>query len=160
MPPLKQKMALGFKSLLDGARKLALGDDGGQGGRTSTAAELFPRTTPEVDGEDCAHDCDSCTVKYPRSFKVEESDILYGHVKGWSTHVLVATGKSDWVRDVEDEKGSVMQAIGRADKPGNGVRLSCFTLLRFASSSLNPPPPRFLFPFSPLPICGEEEKLS
>ncbi|KAI8635683.1 Sucrase/ferredoxin-like-domain-containing protein [Xylariaceae sp. FL1651] len=116
-PPLKQKMALGLKSLLGGARRLAIGEE------PSTAAgmtELFPPTDPAVDGDDCTHDCESCHVSYPRGFKVEESDLLYGHVKGWSTHVLVATGKSDWVRDVEDEKGSVMEAFGKATKPGNG----------------------------------------
>ncbi|KAI1499493.1 Sucrase/ferredoxin-like-domain-containing protein [Biscogniauxia marginata] len=122
-PPLKQKMALGFKSLLDGARKLAIGDDGGGGGGGGTTAkleELFPRTDPAVDGDDCTRDCESCHVHYPRNFKVEESDLLYGHVSAWSTHVLVATGKSDWVRDVEDEKGSVMQAFGKAQGPSNG----------------------------------------
>jgi len=42
-------------------------------------------------------------------------------VKGWSSHVLVATGKTDWVRDVEDEKGSLMQAFGKSDvTPKNG----------------------------------------
>jgi hypothetical protein len=122
-PPLKQKMALGLKSLLGGARRLATGEE------PSTAAdmaELFPPTNPAVDGDDCTHDCESCHVSYPRGFKIEESDLLYGHVKGWSTHVIVATGKTDWVRDVEDEKGSVMEAFGNATKPGNGVRhLSC-----------------------------------
>ncbi|KAI5922810.1 Sucrase/ferredoxin-like-domain-containing protein [Camillea tinctor] len=118
-----KKMALGFKSLLDGARKLAIGDDANAGAPTSTAKlaeELFPTTDPAVDGEDCTHDCDSCHVQYPRGFKVEQSDVLYGHIKAWSTHVLVATSKSDWVRDVEDEKGSVMQAFGRAQGPSNG----------------------------------------
>ncbi|KAI1631367.1 Sucrase/ferredoxin-like-domain-containing protein [Biscogniauxia mediterranea] len=130
-PPLKQKMALGFKSLLDGARKLAIGDDaskaGGSPATTTTttttaklAQELFPPTDPAVDGEDCVHDCDSCHVHYPRGFKVEQSDMLYGNVGAWSTHVLVATGKSDWVRDVEDEKGSVMEAFGKAQRPSNG----------------------------------------
>ncbi|KAI1486797.1 Sucrase/ferredoxin-like-domain-containing protein [Biscogniauxia mediterranea] len=128
-PPLKQKMALGFKSLLDGARKLAIGDDaskvGGSPATTTTttaklAQELFPPTDPAVDGEDCVHDCDSCHVHYPRGFKVEQSDMLYGNIGAWSTHVLVATGKSDWVRDVEDEKGSVMEAFGKTKGPSNG----------------------------------------
>lgn len=117
-PPLKQKMALGIKSLLGTARRFATGEE------PSTAAdvaELFPATDPAVDGEDCTHDCESCHVSYPRGFKIEENDLLYGHVKGWSTHVIVATGKTDWVRDVEDEKGSVMEAFGAAAKPSNGV---------------------------------------
>ncbi|KAI0878722.1 Sucrase/ferredoxin-like-domain-containing protein [Hypoxylon argillaceum] len=112
-PPLKQKMALGFKSLL----RFATGD---QPSTTPDLASLFAPTDPAVDGEDCTHDCESCHVSYPRGFKVEKDDLLYGHVKGWSTHVVVATGKSDWVRDVEDEKGSVMEAFGEATKPSNG----------------------------------------
>jgi len=63
-------------------------------------------------------------VSLPRGFKIDEEDKLYGYVKGWSTHVLVATGKTDWVRDVADEKGSVMEAIAKKSsvKPSNGVR--------------------------------------
>ncbi|KAI0011533.1 Sucrase/ferredoxin-like-domain-containing protein [Xylariaceae sp. FL0662B] len=86
----------------------------------SRRAQLFPQTTPDVDGDACTRDCDSCTVKYPRHFKVEESHMLYGRVKPWSTHVLVATNKSDWSRHVEDERGSVMEAFDRASKPSNG----------------------------------------
>jgi hypothetical protein len=53
---------------------------------------------------------------------VDQEDELYGHVNGWSTHLLVATGKTDWVRDVADEEGSVMEAIDRGGVlPGNGV---------------------------------------
>lgn len=90
----------------------------------STASEekLFPRVDPAVDGEDCDHDCASCSVKYPAKFSIDEDEKLYGHVKGWSTHILVATGKTDWVRDVADEKGSVMEAVDKAPKPANGVR--------------------------------------
>lgn len=85
--------------------------------------KLFPKVDPKVDGDDCSHDCESCEVKYPKGFKIDEDDRLYGFVKGWSTHVLVATGKTDWVRDVEDEKGSVMEAFGKSSvKPSNGVR--------------------------------------
>ena len=101
-------------------------------GPTTTATDLFTKTDPAVDGDECLHDCNSCTVKYPRNFKVEEGDLLYGQVKGWQTHLLVGTGKSDWVRDVEDEKGSVMEAVGKAEKPTNGVSLrknTCYILV-------------------------------
>lgn len=83
---------------------------------------LFPKVDPAVDGEDCDHDCESCSIKYPSSFKVEENDKLYGHIGGWATHMLVATGKTDWVKNIEDEKGSVMEAVGKYGKePTNGV---------------------------------------
>jgi hypothetical protein len=119
--PLKQKMTVGFKSLINGARKLAIGADTAS---KATLEDLFPKVDKAADGDDCDRDCDSCAVHYPKNFKVEESDTLYGFVKGWSTHVLVATGKADWVRDVADEKGSVMQAIDHAKSgPSNGVCL-------------------------------------
>ncbi|OJJ49444.1 hypothetical protein ASPZODRAFT_150331 [Penicilliopsis zonata CBS 506.65] len=82
---------------------------------------LFPKVDPAVDGEECLHDCASCTIRYPAKFDVEMSDELYGKVNGWSTHMLVATGKSDWVRDVADEKGSLMEAIEKGGlEPSNG----------------------------------------
>lgn len=118
-PFLKRKMASGLRSLITGAKKLALGAGSQQ---KVEAAELFPKVDPAVDGEDCDHDCNSCVTHYPRNFSIDEEDELYGFVKGWSTHVLVATGKTDWVRDVADEKGSVMQAIDHAKVgPSNGV---------------------------------------
>ncbi|KAL8802761.1 MAG: hypothetical protein Q9182_003596 [Xanthomendoza sp. 2 TL-2023] len=82
---------------------------------------LFPKVDPAIDGEDCDHDCESCSIKYPAKFKIDEDDKLYGHVNGWATHILVATGKTDWVRDVSDEKGSVMEAIRDCGvEPSNG----------------------------------------
>ncbi|KZL64353.1 sucrase ferredoxin-like family [Colletotrichum incanum] len=122
-----------FKSLVSGAKKLALGTSHGV-----SALELFPKTDPAVDGDDCDHDCESCHVKYPKGFKIDESDELYGHVKGWSTHALVATGKSDWVRDVADEKGSVMEAIGKAASPSNGARVPLDKLMLSASNIPTP----------------------
>lgn len=84
---------------------------------------LFPKVDPTVDGEDCDHDCESCEIQYPAKWKIDESQNMYGHVSGWATHLLVATGKTDWVRNVEDERGSVMEAIGKYGKnPSNGVR--------------------------------------
>jgi len=93
-------------------------------GTFATALEgtLFPKVDPSIDGEDCEHDCEDCTIKYPARWRIDEEEELYGHVKGWSTHLLVATGKTDWTRDVEDEKGSVMEAVVKGGvKPSNGV---------------------------------------
>jgi hypothetical protein len=95
--------------------------DGFSTARTFTA--LFPPTDPLVDGEECEHDCESCTIKYPRKFKIDEEDELFGQIKGWQRHVLVATGKTDWVRDVEDEKGSVMESLGKHAGEVQGGRL-------------------------------------
>ncbi|KAK5994992.1 Actin patches distal protein 1 [Cladobotryum mycophilum] len=118
-------MAVSLKSLMNTVLSAVPGSgaatptSSGDGGPARLEA-LFPKTDPERDGDECLQDCDSCSVRYPRGFKVDEEDVLYGHVSGWSTHVLVGTGKSDWVRDVSDEKGSVMEAIKKADAPTNG----------------------------------------
>jgi hypothetical protein len=120
------KMTSTLKSFLNSAKQSLSGAStpapGTPDGNTP-CSHLFPKVDPAVDGEDCDHDCDSCIVSLPKGFKIDEDDKLYGYVKGWSTHVLVATGKTDWVRDVADEKGSVMEAIHKkADvKPSNGV---------------------------------------
>lgn len=91
--------------------------------RTAPSHEqLFRKPDPVRDGEECLHDCSSCTVRYPAKFDVDMKDKMYGNVSGWSTHLLVATGKTDWVRDVADEKGSLMEAIERGGVvPSNGV---------------------------------------
>lgn len=119
-PKPSATMSAAFKSLLSTARHTLTGTT-----ITAHAApieSLFPKVDPAIDGADCDHDCESCAVSYPKWFKTDEDDKLYGHVKGWSQHVLVATGKTDWVRDVTDEKGSVMEAIEKATvKPSQGV---------------------------------------
>ena len=79
--------------------------------KAPTTTSLFPKVDPAVDGEDCEHDCESCPVQLPRGWKIDEDEELYGHVNGWGSHMVVATGKTDWVRDVQDEKGSVMEAV-------------------------------------------------
>lgn len=106
-----------FNSLLNTAKSFAVGDSGN---KVTKPEDLFPVVSKEVDGDDCDHECATCTIQYPRSFKIDEEDELYGQIKGWATHVLVATSKTDWVRDVADEKGSVMQAIAGAKAPANG----------------------------------------
>ncbi|CZT24300.1 related to sucrose cleavage protein [Ramularia collo-cygni] len=74
---------------------------------------LFTPTDPAVDGEDCLQDCANCSINYPKKWSIDEDDKLYGEIRGWSRHLIVATGKTDWKRDVEDEKHSVMEAIGK-----------------------------------------------
>ncbi|KAH8668058.1 actin patches distal protein [Tricladium varicosporioides] len=111
-----QKMSSTFKSLLNTAKQSISGASTPAPGtppNNTPINALFPKVDPQVDGEDCDHDCNSCHISYPKGFKIEEDDQLYGYVKGWSTHILVATGKTDWVRDVADEKGSVMEAIDK-----------------------------------------------
>lgn len=89
---------------------------------SKTPAFIFPRVDPAIDGEDCDHDCETCEIQYPKGFKIDEDEKLYGHVNGFATHMLVATGKTDWVRDVSDEKGSVMEAVRDCKvEPSNGV---------------------------------------
>ena len=102
------------------------GSDGSSDGFSKAPeGKLFLKTDPLLDGEDCLHDCESCTVEYPRGFSIDENEKLYGEVKGWSTHLIVATGKTDWVRDVADEKDSIMEAVGKGEvQPSNGVRLT------------------------------------
>ena len=83
---------------------------------------IFPQVDPAIDGEDCDHDCETCEVALPRRWKIDTEEKLYGHVNGWATHMLVATGKTDWVRDVTDERGSVMEAVRDCKiEPSNGV---------------------------------------
>ena len=95
------------------------------GFRKAAEGQLFPQVDPSIDGQDCDHDCATCEIHLPKSFKIDETEKLYGHVKEWATHMLVATGKTDWVRDVEDEKGSLMEAVGKCNlEPSNGVSMT------------------------------------
>ncbi|KKK21559.1 hypothetical protein ARAM_006473 [Aspergillus rambellii] len=89
--------------------------------KASSAESLFAKTSPTTDGDECLHDCATCSTRYPARFDVDQEDTLYGNVDGWATHLLVATGKADWVRDVADEEGSVMEAVARGGVvAGNG----------------------------------------
>ena len=84
----------------------------------TTKSTLFPIVDPAIDGEDCLHDCAGCPVQqYPRAFTkigIEETEDLWSvGIKGYAVHAIVATGKTDWIRDVCEEKGSVMEALGK-----------------------------------------------
>lgn len=80
-------------------------------GRGAESDYVFPTVNPKEDGPDCTKDCADCTVRYPSRFKVETARPLYGHIKPFTTHLLVATGKDDWTEKVERERGSLMEAL-------------------------------------------------
>jgi hypothetical protein len=109
----KAKMASSLKGLLSRFTPNASSSNLVGFTKAKTASDLFTVTDPTVDGDECLRDCESCSVHLPRGFKIDETEELYGMVKGWSRHILCATGKTDWVRDVSDEKGSIMEAVGK-----------------------------------------------
>ena len=124
VPAMLRNLSYKLTSALSSSEVPTLPNDSDEFSKAKKTEDLFPTTDPTIDGDDCLHDCASCSVKYPRKFEIDETEELYGHVKGWSTHLIVATGKTDWVRDVADEKGSIMEAVDRGDaKPSNGVSL-------------------------------------
>ncbi|PYI19658.1 hypothetical protein BO99DRAFT_384057 [Aspergillus violaceofuscus CBS 115571] len=93
-----------------------------RGGLIRNDDYIFPSVEPTQDGPDCKQDCADCTVQFPSKVKVETSRPLYGHIKEFHTHVLVATGKSDWTEHVENEKGSLMEAFdASANQSKHGV---------------------------------------
>lgn len=126
VPAMLRNLSYKLTSALSSSETTPVKDSNGFT-KAAKTGDLFPATDPAIDGEDCLHDCASCSVKYPRKFDIDETEELYGHVKGFNTHLIVATGKTDWVRDVADEKGSIMEAVDRGTvKPSNGVSLQIF----------------------------------
>ncbi|KAL4810102.1 Sucrase/ferredoxin-like-domain-containing protein [Aspergillus unguis] len=92
---------------------------------------IFPTVDPKTDGPDCKKDCADCTLSFPSKVKVENSIPFYGHIKEFHTHVLVATGRTDWKEHVEKESGSLMEAFhGASSKRGR---------MMVSASNLQPP---------------------
>ncbi|KGO44989.1 hypothetical protein PEX2_034890 [Penicillium expansum] len=93
---------------------------------------IFPEVDPKVDGDDCRTDCNDCTVKCPSNVKIDTTLPMYGFIKEFHAHILVATGKSDWIRKVEQEDGSLMEAFKSDSKSKHGR-------LMISASNLTPP---------------------
>ncbi|KAK9480626.1 Sucrase/ferredoxin-like-domain-containing protein [Lipomyces japonicus] len=83
---------------------------------------------------DCAFECDSCTAKFPSSVKIERDGLLWGTAKPWRSHVLVATGKSDWAHGLEDEAGSLSTVLANWHPTTTGGKRTIVS-----NSSLPPP---------------------
>ena len=93
---------------------------------------IFPTVDPKIDGEECRHDCADCTVKWPSKVKIDTTLPMYGYIKQFHAHVLVATGKTDWIGKVEQEKGSLMEAFkSDGGKSKHGVRIFFFFFFSF-----------------------------
>ena len=106
------------------------------GGHHRDKDYVFPGVHRDTDGPDCHRDCADCTIRYPWNFKVNNERQIYGSVKPFGTHVLVATGKTDWIPKVEKEKGSLMEAFkqgGVKGKDGVSFFRSLFILCSFFS---------------------------
>jgi len=131
--PLKSRMA-SLKGILNRFNSSTTISSSGFS-KARSPEDLFPKTDPLVDGEECLRDCDSCTVRLPSKFKIDEEEALFGHIKGWSRHVICATGKTDWVRDVSDEKGSIMEAVGKHNGlHDKGVSIALYWLRHCAAN--------------------------
>ncbi|GIK04404.1 altered inheritance of mitochondria protein 32 [Aspergillus viridinutans] len=50
-------------------------------------------------------------MKCPKNVKIDSTLPMYGFIKEFHAHVLVATGKQDWIPKVEQEDGSLMKAF-------------------------------------------------
>ena len=44
--------------------------------KASLPEALFSKTNPVTDGEECEHDCATCTIRYPATFDVDQEDEL------------------------------------------------------------------------------------
>ncbi|KAJ5977291.1 hypothetical protein N7501_000633 [Penicillium viridicatum] len=93
---------------------------------------IFTEVDPKVDGDDCRTDCNDCTVKCPQNVKIDTSLPMYGFIKEFHAHILVATGQTDWIGKVEEENGSLMKAFKSDAKSKHGR-------LMISASNLTPP---------------------
>lgn len=86
---------------------------------------IFPTVDPQEDGPDCQSDCANCTVRFPSKIKIDTTTPLYGHLKPFDAHIVIATGKTDWARKIAEEKGSLAEAFDASSPEANqGVRMS------------------------------------
>ncbi|OJD13634.1 hypothetical protein AJ78_05915 [Emergomyces pasteurianus Ep9510] len=109
-----------FRSLVSFVKQNPPKSEAGNGSIEKKPA-IFPIVDPTFDGPDCDKDCADCTIKFPSRFKVNSDRELYGSIKPFVKHVLVATGKADWAPKVENEVGSLMEGFKNGSfKPKQG----------------------------------------
>lgn len=96
---------------------------------TAVTPEVTPGCIlPDAPPEAC-NACEACpSLEYPRSFQkigIDDTTPLWNGPSGWDVHMVVATGVTDWIRDVEEIDGSLMQSLSKVgDKEKGGRKLS------------------------------------
>ncbi|CDO71319.1 hypothetical protein BN946_scf184908.g76 [Trametes cinnabarina] len=73
-----------------------------------TAAQLQAAAVPVSDApcRGCADPCDEGHDEYPK-FDVDMESEMLGSVKPYARQIVISTGKTDWVREVTDAKGTL-----------------------------------------------------
>lgn len=65
-------------------------------------------------GEPTEEDCACCEAKFPASLKFDMESVLFNSAEPTHAHILVASGRHDWLHDVSDEKeefGRICKAL-------------------------------------------------
>ncbi|KAF4619341.1 hypothetical protein D9613_005563 [Agrocybe pediades] len=76
-----------------------------------------PVTT--ADCRACADPCDLDHEAYPRRFDVDMDTQMLGSVKAYHRQIVISTGKSDWERDITDDKNSLAAALLEVTAPAS-----------------------------------------
>ncbi|PPQ95474.1 hypothetical protein CVT26_008502 [Gymnopilus dilepis] len=76
--------------------------------RTLRASDV-PVTT--ADCRACADPCDLGHEAYPRRFDIDMDTQMLGSVKPYHRQIVISTGKSDWGKDITDDKQSLAAAF-------------------------------------------------
>lgn len=98
------------------------------------AYDLFPAADPTC--LECAHPC----PEFPPSIQdsIDHKDVLYGTVRDYGPHILVATGKSNWPHTIEEEKGSMANALSKANEASSTASKRRH-LIKISNCSISPP---------------------
>ncbi|EMG46232.1 APD1 Actin patches distal protein 1 [Candida maltosa Xu316] len=85
------------------------------GKKTTTDEETASQEIESLGFEisECSETCESCTAKFPKSLKFEETEPLWKSTKPYGMHILIATGKTDWPHDALDKAGTLRHQIGK-----------------------------------------------
>ncbi|KAI0774168.1 Sucrase/ferredoxin-like-domain-containing protein [Fomes fomentarius] len=84
-----------------------------------TSHQLQAASVPvsEAPCRGCADPCDEGHDEYPK-FDVDHETEMLGSVKPYGRQIVISTGKSDWVREVTDAKGTLAAHISSVDSSG------------------------------------------
>lgn len=64
VPAMFKNLSYKLTSALSSSEVPTLKKKDGTFSKATRTGDLFPTTDPKIDGDDCLHDCSSCSVKY------------------------------------------------------------------------------------------------